>query len=537
MDVSPERVTLTLGQSFQLSAVLRTSSGTPLPATITWSTGDQKVATVSATGVVQAAGVGGTTIAATAAGLEESAEVTVAATSPVPAGFFVSPIGRRDAPGTDTAPWDLATALAQPDAVTPGSVIWLRNGTYQGCFDSRLTGSADRPIIVRQYPQERAIIDGSGCEDAPLTAFGAYTWYWGFEVANSTPRSGGGNNVNGFGDNLKFINLVVHDAANSGLGLWSQGEGGELYGSLIFNNGTKDNLDHGLYMQNLRGTKLIRDNIIFNQWGFGIHAYGSSAASLRGFQVEGNVLFNNGSISPDGKAPNILIGGSSPASDVELRDNVTFTSLSDGTNVRLGWEASNTNVGLHGNLFVGGAPVLYVRDWAAADVRGNVLAGDGTLVNLLGRTSGQFWGSNRYHRDPTSEGWIFNERLMPFPQWQAATGLGADDHADAAPPSEAQVFVRPNRYETGRANIIVQNWPDAATVSVDLSGVLHPGQRYEVRNAQTYFAPPVTSGTYDGAPLLLSMAAVSATPPQGRNYRRPPNTGPRFNVFVLLPLP
>src|SRR5437660_8680535 len=94
-------------------------------------------------------------------------------------GHYVASIRSASGDGSAGKPWDLATALAQPSAVQPGDTIWLRAGTYRGAFTSRLTGTASAPIIVRQYPGERATIDGN------LVLRGAYAWYWGFEITSS----------------------------------------------------------------------------------------------------------------------------------------------------------------------------------------------------------------------------------------------------------------------------------------------------------------------------------------------------------------
>ena len=67
-------------------------------------------------------------------------------------------------------------------------------------------------------------------------------------------------------------------------------------------------------------------------------------------------------------------------------------------------------------------------------------------------------------------------------------------------PSGAEVFVQPNRYEAGRANVTVYNWPKQDSVDVDLAGALSIGSDYEIRNAQDYFGNPVLSGTYTGGP-------------------------------------
>jgi hypothetical protein len=100
--------------------------------------------------------------------------------------------------------------------------------------------------------------------------------------------------------------------------------------------------------------------------------------------------------------------------------------------------------------------------------------------------------------------------------------------------SGTKVFVRTNRYEPGRANIVVYNWDNSAKVAVDVRSVLDVGYAYEVRNAQDLFSPPVLSGTFDGQPLQLPMTDLSVAKPMAA-LRTPPPTGPTFNVFVLLP--
>jgi hypothetical protein len=62
-------------------------------------------------------------------------------------------------------------------------------GTYPGKYRSALRGGVNQPIIVRQYPGERAILDANTNTSTPavLTADGAWTWFWGLEVTNSNP--------------------------------------------------------------------------------------------------------------------------------------------------------------------------------------------------------------------------------------------------------------------------------------------------------------------------------------------------------------
>src|SRR6059058_2088587 len=130
--------------------------------------------------------------------------------------FYVSPTGSPSGDGSFTEPWDLATALAGPAAVTPGSTIWLRGGMYTNAADARgfastLTGTPDAPIVVRQYPRERATVTNI------LFVTGAYTWFWGFEVTNPAPQQGVMHGVHLKGPGIKVINLVVHDATDDGI--------------------------------------------------------------------------------------------------------------------------------------------------------------------------------------------------------------------------------------------------------------------------------------------------------------------------------
>src|SRR5262245_42117393 len=89
-------------------------------------------------------------------------------------------------------------------------------------------------------------------------------------------------------------------------------------------------------------------------------------------------------------------------------------------------------------------------------------------------------------------------------------------------PSGVKVFVRPNRYEAGRANITVYNWDLKNQVEVDLSGALRNGDRFEVRNARDFYGQPVLSGVYAGKPLSMPMAGSQPAP--------------EFGAFVVMKL-
>ena len=392
-------------------------------------------------------------------------------------GYYVAPAprGGPTGTGTSTEPWDLATALAGADGkIQPGDTVWVMGGRYVGAFRTQLHGKPDSLIVFRQQRGERATIDGT------LRADGEYLAFWGFEIMQSNPV-GGTYGLEVHTNGGRFINLVIHDAGSMGVSFWTPGEDAELYGCIIYNNGTRENLTHGVYVHNELGTKRLIDNVLFNNLALGIHAYaGRGNRPQRGLLIRGNVSFNNGSISRRYRAKaNILVGGEVPFADVEVSDNFLFFSGREGTNLQLGYAADviNDNVIARGNLVWGGRTGIATTTWRRADVEQTAPTSDTTL--------------------------------------------------DA-------VYVRPNAYEPGRAYIVAYNPSLRSDLKVDVSGVLHPGDVYELRSVQKLFGEPLARGTYSGDSLALPMADVIGPPlPIGRETAAPPVTRPAFDVFVL----
>jgi hypothetical protein len=112
--------------------------------------------------------------------------------------------------------------------------------------------------------------------------------------------------------------------------------------------------------------------------------------------------------------------------------------------------------------------------------------------------SGFQLANNRYYRDSSADAWGYRNTDYHFAPWQQITGVGASDRAALSPPAEPKVFLRPNRYEPGRANLIIYNWSRQAAVPVDLSGVVQVGDVYEIRNVQNFFGAAVATDTYGG---------------------------------------
>src|SRR5687767_6903377 len=83
IELSSPAVTVGPATTVQMYAVPRTATGREVPGrTIVWSGGHPSVATISATGLVSAIGIGTTTLSASADGKSASADVTVIPTQP-----------------------------------------------------------------------------------------------------------------------------------------------------------------------------------------------------------------------------------------------------------------------------------------------------------------------------------------------------------------------------------------------------------------------------------------------------------------------
>ena len=401
------------------------------------------------------------------------------------ADFYASPTGTTStAAGTGSIanPWALQTALAQPSAVHAGDTIWLRGGTYVGRFTSYLAGSSGQPIVARSYPGEWARVDGGpGRPTATLSIRGQYAWFRDFEIfSSSTTRHSAFDgdyppDINRWDTitiaqdtthaGIKIINMVLHDGAQ-GITAWVTATDAEsTKPALQQRMGCRD--DSGLRPRVLRAKQrrheYIRDNIVFNQYGLGLHIYGSDVALLDNVEITGNTVFDNGLPSQFGPSRNILYGGGSVAHNGNIQSNYSF------------WRTGGPSQGVTFGYYVG------VTNFIIQD---NVVASmDNNSVTFRGTCSSLTVTGNKFYQNVSG----ISESTYP-----------SNSYYHTTKPTGAFVYVRPNAYEPGRANITVYNWNRASSVAVDVGNVLTVGSQFEVRNAQDFFAAPVLSGTYAG---------------------------------------
>jgi hypothetical protein len=423
--------------------------------------------------------------------------------------LYVAPAGSSTNDGSRRRPLDLATVLGAESPAKPGDTIWLLGGSYRGTYVSKVAGTAAAPIVIRRMPGTRVTLDGASApEQTTLLVEGPHVWFWGFEVTNSDPhrmqyRAGNptmrGTAIDVRGPGARVINAVVHDAAN-GIGVWSSAESAEINGCLVYFNGiegTERGHGHGIYVQNTGPVKRITDNVLFEGFGAGIHAY-TENGNLDNLQLEGNVSFNNGALSAasHGTQFNILLGGLRPAWNPVLRDNIAYVASETGSNTELGYRAGCHEAVVEGNYFVGGDP-LNVTNCENVEMR------DNTLYGHISPSVADAYPDNQFLRTR---------------------------------PTANEVFVRPNRYERGRAHIIVFNWERLQSVDVSAAGAyLRDGDRYEIRDAQNFYGRPLVTGTYwRFQRITIGMSNLMSASPVGDVPMQPIHSAPTFGVFIML---
>jgi hypothetical protein len=159
----------------------------------------------------------------------------------------------------------------------------------------------------------------------------------------------------------------------------------------------------------------------------------------------------------------------------------------------------------------------------------------GCRIDLQRNTAGYTWSGNTWYGANGGNGWGYNNSGYTASGWQSATGLGGGDSYVSTTPAGMKVFVRPNQYEPGRAHVTVINWSGAGTATLDLSNIgLAPGQAYEVRNAQNYYAAPVATGSGPGS-VSVPLGGLSKAAVRGSAPKQPLSTGVTFNAFVIVP--
>jgi len=470
------------------------------------------------------------------------------------------------------SPSDTSFQVSDASPIHPGSVLRINN---EDIYVRAVNGTT--LAMVRSWNGTPAGTHAAGSsigfKDNIVVIGGKYTTYRDFEVMSSdpvrtTPDAGSapsditrGAGIVVTAPATKLINLVVHDAAD-GFFLGEQAVDLEVYGCISYNNGWQGpdrGHGHGLYIQNLTGVKKISDVISFNNFATGMKVFGRGASAV-GVDFFGIISFNNGALraSTFGRETNLYVGTDQlPADRISVNDSFFFHTLgAGGENLHFGFSnPDNYQLTVKNNRSYGGSIPVDVSYWRNTTVTGNTF-----YTPNLGFWSAQMlwvfrtassspivnWDQNKYfNAAPTFSNGVqysigFNSAknslgggILSFSEWKAACQCDAASQYTASAPTGVEVYIRPNAYETGRANIVVFNWSGVPSVSVDLSGKLNIGDSYEILDAQNYFAGPLVSGVFTGTPVSIPMMLSAVSTPVGNVPTPSAHTAPVMGTFIL----
>jgi hypothetical protein len=368
--------------------------------------------------------------------------------------YYVAPNGESSNPGTQEAPWDIASALGGRQKVFPGDTIFLLEGTYRQrpkeLYEIRLVGTGEAPIHIRAAQGNRVRIDGGLSMQSPS----AHVWVRDLEIFVSEPRPEkpvsagshpgdlgrpwGGLHTFG-GRNCKYINLVIHNC-NQGISCWKGEIDPEIYGCIIYGNGwigTDRGHGHCIYAQNDQGVKTISNCIMSCPYdgSYTVHAYGSDQAYVNNFLLEENICYDRGPF---------LVGGGRPSQNIRVLRNCLY-----GIDMRIGYAAP------------------YNED---CEIRDNVIVNGGLNID-------------RYKK-VTQQGNLIIAKSQERPKG-------------------ARSVLLPNRYDKNRAHLAIYNWDKAETVEVRTAPFLNAGDTYRLMDPKDFFGDSVVMGRCEGGTIRV----------------------------------
>ena len=240
-----------------------------------------------------------------------------------------APSGSDSAAGTEEAPY--RTAMKLSSSLSAGETGCLRAGSYAGGITFRAAGRPDARVTFRNYPGERATVEGRVyiAKTAPYVVVeGLYLN--GKSTSNPSPTVNASHATFRHNDVTNDHTNICFLLGDSG-GVYGRADHAVIERNRIHNCGRMPatNHDHGIYVEATTGARM-EGNWIYDNADWGIHLYPDAQRTVsRGNMIDGN-----------GKGVTISGEGGMASNDNLFEGNV-ITNAKDRFNVESWWPSGN----------------------------------------------------------------------------------------------------------------------------------------------------------------------------------------------------
>ena len=344
-------------------------------------------------------------------------------------------------------------AAAVSGKIEPGSTIWVKGGTYTGKFHVTVAGTESRPIQIRAAVGERATI--LNCGIAVLKG-ADYVWLRDLELAGDLP---------------------VEKRVTTQTGSWPSNLGGS----------------GGLDVRAGRGCKFINLVIHDNVMG-GVGWWVESTDS----EMHGCIIFNNGWKAPD-----------------RTHGHCIYTQNQEGVKTITNCILSVPEWGGSYSMHAYGSKKAYVDNFVIEDniayERGPFLVGGGRPSNRIRVARNYLHGVNlQVGMTKENEDCDVRDNVVVRGKLSINNYKKVVDEGNVRELPASKAVLIPNKYDPARAHVAIYNGAKAASVALDVSKILKPGDAYALLDPKNVYGKPVHEGKVDGAAIQVPMAGEFA---------------------------
>jgi hypothetical protein len=315
------------------------------------------------------------------------AAVAIALTGAHAGTFHVAPDGQDANPGTPESP--LRSMQKAAEVARAGDTVLVRGGVYRGHVFLRFSGEPDKPIVFRNAPGERPVVDGEGNGRIELQSELGWRNPIGWIVVE-------GFEVRHGWDGIKFYNAhhivlkgnFIHDNLNQGI--LGNGHHVRIEGNVIAHNGFKSdnersNKEHGIYAT---GTDFeIINNVIHSNRAYGIQVAGYPFDADRHagpeFAAARRWLIRNNTFAFQQNRAGIVVW-QTDTTDCVIENNIFYRNavkLGQGDCQGIDFVASGGQHVIRNNLFFGPGRTAIGERPPDCTVSGNLEANDPLFVD------------------------------------------------------------------------------------------------------------------------------------------------------------